>query len=227
VSSEIKWERVSGLTMLLPHGCEGQGPDHSSARPERFLQLCADNNIQVTYPSTPAQFFHLLRRQVRQPFRKPLIVFTPKSLLRHPLCVSKLGEFTSGRFKEILTANEDPARIRKILICSGKIAVELLERRMKDGRDDLELIRIEQLYPLRIDLLREILGSYGEGVRVSWVQEEPANMGGWSFIRPHLRAILGEEPRYVGREESASPAVGSFRLHREEQQKIISEAFNL
>jgi 2-oxoglutarate dehydrogenase E1 component len=227
VSSEIKWERVSGLTMLLPHGCEGQGPDHSSARPERFLQLCAGDNIQVTYPSTPAQFFHLLRRQVRQPFRKPLIVFTPKSLLRHPLCVSKLDEFITGRFREILPGNEDPAKIRQILLSSGKIAVELLERRMQVGRDDLELIRIEQLYPLRVDLLREALGRYGKGVRVSWVQEEPANMGGWSFMRPHLRAVLGEEPRYVGREASASPAVGSFRLFREEQEKIMNEAFNL
>jgi 2-oxoglutarate dehydrogenase E1 component len=225
VSSEIKWERASGLTMLLPHGCEGQGPDHSSARPERFLQLCAGNNIQVAYPSMPAQFYHLLRRQVRQPFRKPLIVFTPKSLLRNPLCVSKLEEFTSGCFREILPGNGDPAKIRQVLLCSGKIAVELLERLMQIGRDDLDLIRIEQLYPLHIDLLRDALGRYREGVGFTWVQEEPANMGGWGFMRPHLRSILGKDPRYVGRDESPSPAVGSFRLYREEQEKIINDAF--
>jgi 2-oxoglutarate dehydrogenase E1 component len=227
VSGETKWDRANGLTMFLPHSYEGQGPDHSSGRPERFLQLCAENNIHVTYPSTPAQFFHLLRRQVLQPFRKPLIVFTPKSLLRHPLCVSKLDEFARGRFREILAGNAEPGSVRKVLLCSGKISVELMERKVRDGRDDLELIRIEQLYPLHTDLLREVLGRYGESVRIFWVQEEPANMGGWSFIRPHLAAILGEEPDYVGREESASPATGSFRLHKEEQEKIINEAFSL
>jgi 2-oxoglutarate dehydrogenase E1 component len=225
--SEAKWERANGLTMLLPHGYEGHGPDHSSGRPERFLQLCAGNNIQVTYPSTPAQFFHLLRRQVRQPFRKPLIVFTPKSLLRHPLCVSKLDQFTSGRFQEILPGNAEPGSVRKVVLCSGKISVELMERKVRDGRDDLDLIRIEQLYPLRTDLLREGLGRYGEGVHISWAQEEPANMGGWSFIRPHLAEILGEEPRYVGRAAAPSPATGSFRLHKEEQEQIIKEAINL
>ncbi len=225
VSSEHKWDRANGLTMLLPHGYEGQGPDHTSARPERFLQLCAGNNIQVTAPSTPAQFFHLLRRQVRQPFRKPLVVLTPKSLLRHPLCTSRLDEFVAGRFREVLADSRDPAKIRSVLFCSGKIAIELLERRMRDGRDDVGLLRIEQLYPLRIDLIEEVLGRYGKKVRVTWVQEEPSNMGGWSFIRPHLRTILGREPAYVGRKESPSPATGSYRLHREEQENILVEAF--
>ena len=227
VSSESKWDRGSGLTMLLPHGYEGQGPDHSSGRPERFLQLCADNNVQITTPSTPAQFFHLLRRQVRQPFRKPLVVFTPKSLLRHPLCVSRLEEFTAGRFREILPGGGEPEKVRAVLLCCGKISVELLERKIRDGRDDLDLVRVEQFYPLRLDLLRDALGRYGSGARISWVQEEPANMGWWGFIRPHLRAILGEEPRYVGREAAASPSTGSFRLHKEEQEKILEEAFKV
>jgi len=227
MSSETKWERASGLTMLLPHGLEGQGPDHSSARPERFLQLCAENNVQVAYPSTPAQYFHLLRRQVKQPFRKPLIVLTPKSMLRHPLCVSPLEEFTSGRFREILPGSGNTGKIRQVLLCSGKIYVELLELKLKHGREDLELVRIEQLYPLNKELLGEALHRYGNGVSFSWVQEEPANMGGWSFIRPYLCEILGEEPRYVGRMAAASPAVGSRRLHREEQETIINEAFKL
>jgi 2-oxoglutarate dehydrogenase E1 component len=224
-SSETKWERANGLTILLPHGLEGQGPDHSSARPERFLQLCAENNMQLAYPSTPAQYFHLLRRQVKQPFRKPLIVLTPKSMLRHPLCVSRLEEFTRGRFREILPGSGNPDEVRQVLLCSGKIYVELMERKIENGRIDIDLVRIEQFYPLRRDLIGEALQRYGHDVRFSWVQEEPANMGGWSFIRPVLCELLGEVPRYVGRKEAASPAVGSRRLHREEQEKIIDEAF--
>jgi 2-oxoglutarate dehydrogenase E1 component len=226
-SGETKWERVSGLTMFLPHGYEGQGPEHSSARLERFLQLCGANNMQVTYPSTPAQLFHLLRRQMKQPFRKPLIVLTPKSLLRHPLCVSRLDEFTGGRFREIVPGSAEPEKIRAVLLCSGKIYFDLLERKSRDGRDDLDLIRVEQYYPLRTDLLREALGRYGRDVHIAWVQEEPANMGGWSFIRPHLREILGEEPRYVGKGEAASPTVGSHRVHKQEQERLLNEAFNL
>ena len=226
-SSETKWERANGLTMLLPHGLEGQGPDHSSARPERFLQLCAENNVQVTYPSTPAQYFHLLRRQVKQPFREPLIVLTPKSMLRHPLCVSSLEEFTSGRFREILPGSGNPETIRTVLFCSGKIYIELFERMLGDGREDIDLVRIEQFYPMRKDLLGEALRRYGTGVHFAWVQEEPANMGGWSFIRHYLSELLGEEPRYVGRKEAASPAVGFPRTHREKQEEIINEAFNL
>jgi 2-oxoglutarate dehydrogenase E1 component len=226
-SSETKWERANGLTMLLPHGLEGQGPDHSSARPERFLQLCAENNVQITYPSTPAQYFHLLRRQVKQPFREPLIVLTPKSMLRHPLCVSRLEEFTSGRFREILPGIGTLEKIRAVLLCSGKIYFELLERMLRDEREDIDLVRIEQFYPLRKDLLGEAMQRYGSGVHFSWVQEEPSNMGGWSFIRPHLREFLGKEPRYVGRKDAASPAVGFPRAHREQQEKILEEAFRL
>lgn len=225
LSSEAKWNRASGLTMLLPHGFEGQGPDHSSARPERFLQLCADNNVQVAFPTSPAQYFHLLRRQVKQPFRKPLIVLTPKSLLRHPLCLSRLDEMTGGRFMEILPGNGDPEKIRSVLICSGKIYFELLERKMKEGGEDIDLVRIEQLYPLRTDMLLEALGPYQDGCRFTWVQEEPSNMGGWSFIRQQIAEILGVEPGYVGRSASSSPDVGSHRLHRKEQERIIDEAF--
>ena len=224
-SGETKWGRGNGLTLFLPHGYEGQGPEHSSARLERFLQLCAANNMQVTYPSTPVQFFHLLRRQMKQPFRKPLIVYTPKSLLRHPLCVSRLDEFTGGRFREIIPGGAEPEKIRAVLLCSGKIYFDLLERKTRDERDDLDLIRVEQFYPLRTDLLREALGRYGRSGHFSWVQEEPANMGGWSFIRPYLREILGEEPHYVGRGEAASPSVGSHRVHKQEQEKILEEAF--
>lgn len=225
MSSETKWDRDSGLVMLLPHAFEGQGPDHSSARPERFLQLCADNNVQFAYPSTPAQYFHLLRRQVKQPFRRPLIVLTPKGMLRHPLCVSRLDELAGGRFMEILAGSGDPEKITSVLICSGKIYFELLERMLKDGREDLDLVRVEQFYPLRSELILEALGPYRDGTRFTWVQEEPENMGGWSFIRRQLADILGEEPGYVGRVASPSPAVGSHRMHKEEQQKILEEAF--
>ena len=225
-SGETKWDRVSGLVMLLPHGYEGQGAEHSSARIERFLQLCGVNNMQVTYPSTPAQFFHLLRRQMKQPFRKPLVVFTPKSLLRHPRCVSRLEEFSDGWFREIIPAADKPDKVRQVILCSGKIYFELLERKERDQRDDVALIRVEQLYPLRTDLLREVLLPYKKaGYR--WVQEEPRNMGAWSFIRPHLAEILGREASYVGRDEEAAPAVGSHRQHKLEQERVVADAFNL
>jgi 2-oxoglutarate dehydrogenase E1 component len=224
-SGESKWSRGSGLVMLLPHGYEGQGAEHSSARIERYLQLCADNNMQVVFPTTPAQFFHLLRRQVKQSFRIPLVVFTPKSLLRHPLCVSRLDEFSGDWFQEILPEAESPEIIRAVLICSGKIYFDLLERKQKSGREDVALIRIEQLYPLRADLLRHELSRYRNAQRFAWVQEEPHNMGAWTHIRPYLAGILGKDPVYVGRKESASPAVGSQRQHKIEQEQVITEAF--
>ncbi|BDV43842.1 2-oxoglutarate dehydrogenase subunit E1 [Geotalea uraniireducens] len=221
---ESKWERASGLTLLLPHGFEGQGAEHSSARIERYLQLCADDNMQVVYPSTPAQLFHLLRRQVRQPFRKPLVVFTPKSLLRHPRCVSRLDDFAAGHFREVIPAVADPAAVRTLLLCSGKVYYDLEAHRQEAGRDDTALVRIEQLYPLRVDLLREALAPYRQAA-VAWVQEEPCNMGGWNFLRPQLAALLGHEPRYVGRPENDVPAVGSHRQHQEEQERLVAEAF--
>jgi len=221
---ESKWQRVSGLVLLLPHGFEGQGAEHSSARMERFLQLCADNNMQVAYPSTPAQLFHLLRRQMKQPFRKPLVVFSPKSLLRHPQCVSRLEELAEGMFREVIVAGAASEKARRLLLCTGKIYYDLLERVEKDGRDDVAIIRMEQLYPLRTELLGEAVQQYRGVTDVAWVQEEPRNMGAWSFIGPHLAEIIGREPRYVGRPENDVPAVGSHRLHGEEQERIVIEA---
>jgi 2-oxoglutarate dehydrogenase E1 component len=225
VSSETKWDRVSGVTLFLPHGYEGQGPEHSSARIERFLQLCAGNNIQVAIPTTPAQFFHVLRRQIKQPFRRPLVIFTPKALLRHPLCVSPLADFTRSSFQEVLPAAADPQEIRSILVCAGKVYYDLLERKNRDERKDVALIRIEQFYPLRDDLLRREAEVYRQAETVAWVQEEPENGGGWAFIRPRLRELFGREPLYIGRNEAASPAVGSHRLHNREQEKLVAEAF--
>jgi 2-oxoglutarate dehydrogenase E1 component len=223
-SGASKWDRASGLVMLLPHGYEGQGAEHSSARIERFLQLCALNNLQIAYPSTPAQCFHLLRRQAKQPFRRPLVVFTPKSLLRHPLCVSNLSDLTGGWFREVLPAEKEPKKVSRVLVCSGKIYFELLKAKQDTGRDDVSLVRIEQLYPLRLDLLRDTLSPYPQA-EFRWVQEEPRNMGGWSFIRPHLEEIIGGPVTYVGREEEAAPAVGSHRQHVIEQERVIREAF--
>jgi 2-oxoglutarate dehydrogenase E1 component len=224
VSGATKWDRGSGLVMLLPHGYEGQGAEHSSARVERFLQLCAGNNIQVAAPSTPAQYFHLLRRQVRQPFRLPLVVLAPKSLLRQPLCISRLDDFTAGCFREVLPAEGAPEKVKAVLICSGKIYFEILQKQRAESRNDVALVRLEQFYPFRADLLAKELSRFRNGKTFAWVQEEPRNMGGWSFIRPHLAQLLGREPAYVGREENASPATGSHRQHKIEQEKIVADA---
>ncbi|HOP40985.1 MAG TPA: 2-oxoglutarate dehydrogenase E1 component, partial [Geobacteraceae bacterium] len=225
VSGESKWGRASGLVLLLPHGYEGQGPEHSSARIERFLQLCADGNIQVAFPSTPAQYFHLLRRQAKQPFRKPLVILTPKSLLRNPDCSSRLDEFSGGWFREVLPSQADPEKVTALLACSGKLYYELERKRVRNNRDDTAIIRIEQCYPLRDDLLREELGRFRHARTCTWVQEEPRNMGAWNYIRPHLAALLGKDPKYVGRREAASPATGSSRQHRQEQDRLQEEAF--
>jgi 2-oxoglutarate dehydrogenase E1 component len=222
--SMSKWDRASGLTLLLPHGYEGQGAEHSSARIERYLQLCAEMNLQVVYPSTPAQYFHLLRRQVKQSFRRPLIVFTPKSLLRLPACRSSLDELSSGYFAEILPPDRPAETTRTLMLCSGKLYYELAARREADGRDDVAIGRIEQLYPLRVDQLAAALAPYA-GAQLLWVQEEPQNGGAWHYLKPHLQQILGYEPRYVGRYASAAPAVASHRLHMEEQQAILDYAF--
>lgn len=216
-SSGSKWDRTSGLVMFLPHGYEGQGAEHSSARIERYLLLCADNNLQIANPSTPAQFFHLLRRQMKVPWRRPLIVFTPKSMLRHPACRSQMTDFTKARFCEILVDKVPPRPVQTVLLCSGKIYFELLEKKLADERDDVALIRIEQLYPLREDLLRQAIKSFPKAKAFAWVQEEPANGGAWSFLRPHLNELLGEEPVYVGRPAMAATAVGSHRQHNKEQ----------
>jgi len=227
VSSRTKWDRASGLTLFLPHGYEGQGPEHSSARIERFLQACAGHNLLVAYPSTPAQLFHLLRRQLWQAFRRPLVVFTPKSLLRLPACRSSLDKFSTDRFHEVLTEDSDPGKVRRVLFCTGKIYYELADRRQEENRDDIALVRLEQLYPLRTDLLKEVLEKFDQAEKFAWVQEEPANMGAWSFLRSRLAELIREDPAYIGRKESAAPAVGSHRLHQEEQKQLLDEAFSL
>ncbi len=225
--SQSKWQRDNGLVMLLPHGYEGQGPEHSSARPERFLQLCAENNMQVCNLTTPAQYFHVLRRQMKRNFRKPLVIMTPKSLLRHKECVSPVEAFTDGRFEEIIDdPAADPGRVRRVLLCGGKVYYDLLEGRAKRGADDVAIIRVEQLYPLREDLLVKILTRYRKAREWAWVQEESQNMGAWTFMEPRLRA-LGYGIEYVGRDASASPATGSLKVHQREQKELVEAALRL
>jgi 2-oxoglutarate dehydrogenase E1 component len=222
--SESKWQRDSGLVLLLPHGYEGQGPEHSSARLERFLQLCAEDNMQVCNLTTPAQYFHALRRQMKRNFRKPLILLTPKSLLRHKLAVSPIDELTGGHFLEVLDDPQaDPGRVRRIVMCSGKVYYDLLERRALDESGQVAIVRLEQFYPLPVDLLQKIVGKYRKAKEIVWVQEESLNMGGWSFIEPRLRA-LGWNPKFVGRDTSASPATGSRKIHLQEQRELVEAA---
>ena len=229
-AGESKWGRASGVVMFLPHGYEGNGAEHSSARIERFLSLCAENNLQVVNPSTPAQIFHLLRRQILQPFRKPLIVFTPKSLFRNPLCVSDLDTFSAGRFMEVIPDSDATAETRRVILCSGKVYYDLLAERLKNGSRDVAIIRIEQLYPFNDNQLKEVLQPFGitgkkAGAKLHWVQEEPMNMGAWPVLRNRLTELFGHEPVYVGRKEAAAPATGSHRHHAEEQLQIIAAAF--
>jgi 2-oxoglutarate dehydrogenase E1 component len=227
VSGESKWQRLSGLVMLLPHGWEGLGPEHSSARLERFLQLCAGDNIQVCNTTTPAQYFHLLRRQVKRSVRKPLIIMTPKSLLRHPLAVSDLSDLASGTFQEVL---DDAAKInkpRRVLICSGKIYYALLMRRQELNLSDIAILRLEQFYPFPEEQLKKILARYHEAGQWLWVQEEPQNMGGWQFVQHRLDAIIGKPIAYIGREEASSPASGFPAIYKLEQAKIIDQAIGL
>jgi 2-oxoglutarate dehydrogenase E1 component len=223
-SAESKWHKMSGLTVLLPHGLEGQGPEHSSARPERFLQLCAEDNMQVCYPSTPAQFFHLLRRQMRRNFRKPLIVLTPKGLLRLPEAASTLDELTSGHFREIV---DDPGfeGARKVYLCSGKIYYELARKRKALGVEDIAILRVEQFYPYPEAQLRDALSRYSAADRFYWVQEEPENMGGWTFMRFRLKALTGHDPAYIGRVAAASPASGYLASYKKEQDMLLDMVF--
>ncbi|MEM7073233.1 MAG: 2-oxoglutarate dehydrogenase E1 component, partial [Pseudomonadota bacterium] len=238
-SGETKWLRMCGLVMLLPHGYEGQGPEHSSARMERYLQLCAEDNIQVCNLTTPANYFHALRRQLRRDFRKPLIVMSPKSLLRHKQCVSRLHEMgPETSFHRILWDDRQLVekalvadhKIRRVVICSGKIYYDLLEAALKNNIRDVYLMRLEQIYPFDYALVKDELSRFTNS-EVVWCQEEPENAGAWHFLDRRLEAILLElglknakRPRYVGRAEAASPAVGSLRLHQEQQQAVIAEA---
>jgi len=229
VSGEVKWRRLSGLTLLLPHGFEGMGSEHSSARMERFLQLAARDNIQVAYPSTPAQIFHLLRRQVVRGWRKPLIVMTPKSLLRNPEAVSPLEELATGTFQRLMgDAEIAPAKAKQVLFCAGKIYYELAAARKGRGRGDTALLRVEQLYPLADASLEALLSAYKPGTPVTWVQEEPQNMGAWPYLRARFGAtLLGRHPfSVVSRPESATPASGAASSHKMEQERLLASAFD-
>ncbi|HKC10691.1 MAG TPA: multifunctional oxoglutarate decarboxylase/oxoglutarate dehydrogenase thiamine pyrophosphate-binding subunit/dihydrolipoyllysine-residue succinyltransferase subunit, partial [Vicinamibacteria bacterium] len=228
--SETKWGQPTGLTLLLPHGYEGQGPEHSSARVERFLTLCAEDNMRVCYPSTPASYFHLLRWQGRDPVEKPLVVMTPKSLLRHPRCISALADLAGGAFMPVLEDEAaDPARVRRVILTSGKLYYDLLKAREERKADHVALLRQEQHYPFPARELVRALGRYSLSADLVWAQEEPRNMGAWRFVRE--RFLDGEiadpgrrVPRYVGRVASASPAPGSHKVHSQEQEAIVAQA---
>ncbi len=224
VSGESKWQRLSGLVLLLPHGFEGLGPEHSSARLERFLQLCAGDNIQVCYPTTPGQYFHLLRRQVKGEFRKPLVVMTPKSLLRHPAAVTSLKELSTGFFESVLDDPDEVRDSKKILFCSGKIYYELYARRKELDITDIAIVRLEQFYPFPDERLKTIVSQYSKAKHWCWVQEEPQNMGGWQFSKPRLEKIIKRTLRYIGRSPASSPATGFPAIFRQEQNQIIEKA---
>jgi 2-oxoglutarate dehydrogenase E1 component len=219
-----KWQRDTGVVLLLPHGYEGQGPEHSSARLERYLQLCAEDNMQVCHPSTPAQYFHVLRRQQKRSFRKPLVLMTPKSLLRLPSARSPVEEFTDGRFAEVLDDSASPERVKRVVLCSGKVYYDLAEHRDKHQIADVAIVRLEQFYPFPEEQLRSVLGRYRKARTWVWAQEESQNMGGWTFVEPRLRA-MGCEAVYVGRDASASPATGSRHIHLREQGELVEWAF--
>ncbi len=226
VSGESKWQRNSGMVLLLPHGYEGQGPEHSSARLERFLQACAEDNIQVANPTTPAQIFHALRRQMKRDFRKPLIVMSPKSLLRHPSATSRIDDFTTGSFQEVIDDPQAPKKPARLLLCSGKVYYDLVEYREKTKVTDAAIVRVEQLYPLHRNRLAELFDQYGRDARLVWVQEEPQNMGAWSYIAPQLEEIFGRKAQYAGRDAASSPAVGALALHKLELAALLRDAFN-
>ena len=228
-AGEVKWGRVCGLVLLLPHGYEGQGPEHSSARPERFLQLCAEHNMQVVVPTTPAQIFHLLRRQMLRPYRKPLIVMSPKSLLRHKEAVSSIEELAQGHFRTVLPETEklDAKKVRRVIVCSGKIYYELLAYRRENQRNDIAIARLEQQYPFPHDEFKAVFKGYPSVKEVIWCQEEPQNQGAWYRLRAYLRNDMPEAAvlAYAGRPVSASPAVGSMSKHVQQQKQLIEDAF--
>ena len=225
-SAETKWQRGNGLVMLLPHGYEGQGPEHSSARIERFMELCADGNIQVANCTTPANFFHVLRRQMLRDFRKPLIIFTPKSLLRSPKCVSKLEDFTSGRFHELIDDEyAEVKKVKRVLLCSGKIYYDLLEKQQADKRKDVAIVRIEQLYPTPIVQILKVKAKYNKATEFFWVQEEPENMGAWPYICRKFHNDKVINLNVISRHEGSSTATGFAKQHAAQQLYIVSKAF--
>jgi len=227
-SSESKWHQPCDLVLLLPHGMEGQGPEHSSARLERFLSLCAEDNMRVCVPTTAAQYFHLLRRQMRDAKQIPLVVMTPKSILRHPKASSAPKEFAGGEFNLVLNdqAVSDPQSIRRVLLCAGKVYYDLLKEREERKKPQVAIIRVEQLFPFPEWHLSEALAVFPHVEEVCWVQEEPQNMGAWNFISRHMGHTFpfGRDFRYIGRPERASPASGSFKVFRQEQQALVTEA---
>jgi 2-oxoglutarate dehydrogenase E1 component len=230
-SGEQKWARLCGLTMLLPHGYEGQGPEHSSARLERYLQLCAEQNMQVVVPSTPAQVYHMIRRQVVRPMRRPLIVMSPKSLLRHPLCTSTLEELSEGTFQPAIPEidNLDAAKVKRVVFCSGKVYFDLLEQRRNNEQDDVAIVRIEQLYPFPLDEVKAAIEQYTNAEDFVWCQEEPQNQGAWYCSQHNFRAAIpaGADLKYAGRPASASPAVGYMSVHLKQQKALVEDALNV
>ncbi|MGL5107796.1 MAG: 2-oxoglutarate dehydrogenase E1 component [Vibrio ordalii] len=230
-SGEQKWARLCGLTMLLPHGYEGQGPEHSSARLERYLQLCAEQNMQVVVPSTPAQVYHMLRRQVVRPMRRPLIVMSPKSLLRHPLCISTLEDLADGSFLPAIGEVDDlnPANVKRVVFCSGKVYYDLLEQRRNNEQGDVAIVRIEQLYPFPKEEVEAVIAQYTNVVDYVWCQEEPQNQGAWYSSQHNFRSAIpaGADLKYAGRPASASPAVGYMSVHLKQQKALIEDALTL
>jgi 2-oxoglutarate dehydrogenase E1 component len=229
-AAESKWRYMNGIVLNLPHGYEGQGPEHSNAYVERFLSLCAEENMQVCVPTTAAQYFHLLRRQIRRKFRKPLINMMPKSLLRFEPSASRIEDFTEHHFQNIIDdgGSADPNAIRRLLFCSGKVYYALAAAREKAKRNDVAIVRFEQLYPFPQRELSEVLNKYRQAEEVVWVQEEPKNRGAWSFMSPRLMEMLPDAVlHYVGREESASPAAGSLKMHQVEEQEILTAALGV
>jgi len=229
-SGEAKWGRLSGLTMFLPHGYEGQGPEHSSARLERYLQLCAQHNIQVCYPSTPAQMFHMIRRQMIRPYRKPLIVMTPKSLLRHKLSTSSLEELHSGKFQNVIPEIDKLTNknVKRVVFCTGKVYFDLLEQRRAQKIKNIAICRVEQLYPFPRDEVLQELKRYANATEVVWCQEEPKNQGAWYQIVHHLRACIAQQHTlfYAGRDPSASPAAGYLAVHKDQQTRLVNAALS-
>jgi len=230
-SGEQKWARLCGLTMLLPHGYEGQGPEHSSARLERYLQLCAEQNMQVVVPSTPAQVYHMIRRQVVRPMRRPLIVMSPKSLLRHPLCTSSMEDLAEGTFQPAIAEIDDlaPENVKRVVFCSGKVYFDLLDQRRKNEQDDVAIVRIEQLYPFPYEDVRAAIAKYTNVVDYVWCQEEPQNQGAWYSSQHNFRAAIpvGADIQYAGRPASASPAVGYMSVHLKQQKALVDDALTL
>jgi 2-oxoglutarate dehydrogenase E1 component len=223
-SCEDKWHRLSGLTMLLPHGFEGQGPEHSSARLERWLDMCAEDNMQVVNLTTPAQVFHCLRRQVLRPWRKPLVVMSPKSLLRNPMARSTLDDLASGTFQRILPDTDvDPKGARRVILCSGKVYYDLVKAREERDIDDVAIVRVEQLYPMRAQQLKAAVEPYGDA-ELYWVQEEPWNMGPWFYVNARFPRMIGRPFTCVARQESASPATGSKAAHVIEHDRLMNKA---